>query len=121
MNLTENQDLCQELVKLDEELPEGVYDHWDEYYQWYKNDSGAWANQLRELNRKYRNIDYDWQLEGSKQWGMLRAYCYANKLLLDCLSQCYISLDTRQYIQETLLLPFHEIEKIMGAERKRIT
>jgi len=121
INLTENQDLCQELVKLDEELPQGVYDHWDEYYQWYKNDSGAWANQLRELNRKYRNIDYDWQLESSKQWGMLRAYCYANKLLLDCLSQCYISLDTRQYIQETLLLPFHEIEKIMGAERKRIT
>jgi DNA-binding Xre family transcriptional regulator len=121
INLTENQDLCQELVKLYEELPQGVYDHWDEYYQWYKNDSGAWANRLRELNRKYRNIDYDWQLEGSKQWGMLRAYCYANKLLLDCLSQCYISLDTRQYIQETLLLPFHEIEKIMGAERKRIT
>ncbi|MCC5604269.1 NACHT domain-containing protein [Nostoc favosum] len=120
-NLIDNQEFFDEVVKLDEELPQGVYEHWDEYYQWYKNDSGAWANRLKELNKKYRNIDYDWPLNNAEQWGLLRAYCYANKLLLDCLNtQCYVSLDTREYIQETLLLPFNEIEKMMEIERKKL-
>lgn len=120
-NLIDNQEFFDEVVKLDEELPQGVYEHWDEYYQWYKNDSSAWANRLKELNKKYRNIDYDWPLNNAEQWGLLRAYCYANKLLLDCLNtQCYVSLDTREYIQETLLLPFNEIEKMMEIERKKL-
>ncbi|MFN6462476.1 MAG: NACHT domain-containing NTPase [Nostoc sp. DedVER02] len=120
-NLIDNQEFFDEVVKLDEELPQGVYDYWDEYYHWYKNDSGAWANRLKELNQKYRNIDYDWPLNNAEEWGLLRAYCYANKLLLDCLNtQCYVSLDTREYIQETLLLPFNEIEKMMEIERKKL-
>ncbi|WP_223280320.1 NACHT domain-containing protein [Nostoc sp. PA-18-2419] len=120
-NLIDNQEFFDELDKLDEELPQGVYDYWDEYYHWYKNDSGAWANRLKELNQKYRNIDYDWPLNNAEEWGLLRAYCYANKLLLDCLNtQCYVSLDTRQYIQSTLLLPFNEIEKMMEIERKQL-
>jgi predicted NACHT family NTPase len=121
INLIENQEFSDEVVKLYEQLPQGVYDHWDEYYHWYKNDSGAWANRLKDLNKNYRNIDYDWPLNDAKEWGTLRAYCYANKLLLDCLNtQCYVSLDTRQYIQETLLLPFNEIEKMMEIERKKL-
>ncbi|WP_414571843.1 NACHT domain-containing protein [Nostoc sp. CCY 9925] len=121
INLIDNQEFSDEVVKLYEQLPQGVYEHWDEYYQWYKNDSGAWANRLKELNKKYRNIDYDWPLNNAEQWGLLRAYCYANKLLLDCLNtQCYVSLDTREYIQETLLLPFNEIEKMMEIERKKL-
>ncbi|MBE9224725.1 NACHT domain-containing NTPase [Phormidium sp. LEGE 05292] len=109
--LTDNQDFQQELIKLDEELPEGVYDHWDEYYHWYKHDSAAWGDKLKDLNRKYRNIDYDWQLDTEQEWGMLRAYCYANKLLLDCLqSPCYVKRETRDFIQSTLLLPLNEIE-----------
>ncbi len=48
---------------------------------------------------------------------MLRAYCYANKLLLDCLqTQCYVSRETREYILETLLLPFNEIKTKMELE-----
>lgn len=70
-NLIDNQEFFDEVVKLDEELPQGVYEHWDEYYQWYKNDSGAWANRLKELNKKYRNIDYDWPLNNAEQWGLL--------------------------------------------------
>jgi hypothetical protein len=80
LELTENQELYEALVQLDEDLPQGIYEHWDEYYQWYKNNSNAWAIRLKELNRKYRNLDYNWQLGNDQNWGMLRAYCYANKL-----------------------------------------
>ncbi|WP_392436197.1 hypothetical protein ACF3DV_34220 (plasmid) [Chlorogloeopsis fritschii PCC 9212] len=72
---------------------------------------------MLELNRKYRNLDYNWQLGNDQNWGMLRAYCYANKLLLDCLqTQCYVSRETREYILETLLLPFNEIKTKMELE-----
>ncbi|MBD2012426.1 NACHT domain-containing NTPase [Microcoleus sp. FACHB-53] len=116
IEVTEDEEFLDELVQLYQQLPQGVYEHWDEYYQWYKNDSGTWGAKLKDLNRKYRNIDYDWQLDSNKEWGMLRAYCYANKLLLDCLhSQCYVNRETREYIQTTLLLPFSEIQKMLEA------
>ncbi|MHC5861821.1 NACHT C-terminal helical domain 2-containing protein [Nostoc sp.] len=53
----------------------------------------------------------NWRLNNAEEWGLLRAYCYANKLLSNCLNtQCYVSLDTREYIQETLLLPFNKMK-----------
>jgi hypothetical protein len=59
--------------------------------------------------------DYKWQLN-DEHWGMLRAYCYANSLLLNCLnSECYVNRDVRQALQSTLLLPFNEIEKLLQA------
>ncbi|MGL4503599.1 MAG: NACHT domain-containing protein, partial [Planktothrix sp.] len=43
---------------------------------------------------------------------LLEQYSYANKLLLDCLnSDCYVSREVREEIEETLLLPIAEIEK----------
>ncbi|WP_442944273.1 NACHT C-terminal helical domain 2-containing protein [Nostoc sp.] len=68
-------------------------------------------NQLREVMIKYRNIGYDWQFS-DKQKELLKQYYNANKILVDCLnSDCYVSLEVRQQIEETLLLPIAEIKQ----------
>ncbi|MEH2321148.1 MAG: hypothetical protein V7K24_29565 [Nostoc sp.] len=60
---------------------------------------------------KYRNIGYDWQFS-DKQKELLKQYYNANKILVDCLnSDCYVSLEVRQQIEETLLLPIAEIKQ----------
>ncbi len=52
-----------------------------------------------------------WQFN-DKQKEQLQHYYDANKLLVDCLnSDCYVSRDIRQEIEETLLLPIAEIKK----------
>jgi predicted NACHT family NTPase len=108
-----NKDLESALLSLDNQLPQSVYDHWEQYDQWRKTRSLSWAEELRALINKHCNIDYKWQ-STDKTWGMLRAYCYANGLLLDCLnSECYVSREVRQAIGSTLLLPFNEIEKLL--------
>jgi hypothetical protein len=47
-----------------------------------------------------------------KQWEVLKQYYDANTLLADCLnSDCIVSAEVREEIEETLLLPIAEIEK----------
>jgi hypothetical protein len=47
-----------------------------------------------------------------KQWKVLKQYYDANKLLADCLnSDCIVSAEFREEIEDTLLLPIAEIEK----------
>ncbi|WP_444980520.1 NACHT C-terminal helical domain 2-containing protein [Microseira wollei] len=47
-----------------------------------------------------------------EQKSLLKQYYNANKLLIDCLnSDCYVSREVRQEIEETLLLPIEEIKK----------
>jgi len=106
-------DLESALLSLDNQLPQGVYDDWEKYDEWRKTRSLSWAEELRALINKHCNIDYKWQLT-DQHWGMLRAYCYANGLLLNCLnSECYVSREVRHAIQSTLLLPFNEIERLL--------
>lgn len=106
-------DLESALLSLYNQLPQSVYDDWEEYDQWRKTRSLSWAEELRALINKHCNIDYKWQLT-DEHWGMLRAYCYANGLLLNCLnSECYVSREVRQAIGSTLLLPFNEIERLL--------
>ena len=58
-----------------------------------------------------RHIGYDWQFS-EQQREVLRQYYDANKLLVDCLnSDCNVTPDVRQQIEDTLLLPMTEIEK----------
>lgn len=106
-------DLESALLSLYNQLPQSVYDDWEEYDQWRKTRSLSWAEELRALINNHCNIDYKWQLT-DEHWGLLRAYCYANGLLLNCLnSECYVSREVRQAIGSTLLLPFNEIEKLL--------
>ncbi len=60
---------------------------------------------------KYSNIRHDWKFS-PEQIELLEKYFKANKLLVDCLnSDCYVSQEVRQEIEDTLLLPQEEIEQ----------
>jgi predicted NACHT family NTPase len=68
-------------------------------------------DQLRAVMIEHRNIGHEWQFSDAQKQ-LLQQYYDANKLLVDCLnSDCYISREVRQEIEDTLLLPISEIEK----------
>ncbi|WP_248277527.1 NACHT domain-containing NTPase [Brasilonema sp. UFV-L1] len=85
-----------------------------EFKEWWQIKGKVWIEQLRAMMIEHRNIGHDWQFsEAQKQ--LLQQYYDANKLLVDCLnSDCYVSREVRQEIEETLLLPMAEIEKRQG-------
>jgi predicted NACHT family NTPase len=81
------------------------------FKQWWATQGEEWVNQLRTVMIEHRNIGHDWQFT-EEQKAKLQQYYDANKLLVDCLnSDCYVTKATRQYIEDTLLLPMSEIEK----------
>ena len=82
--------------------------------QWWQANGQAWTEQLRSAMIEHRNIGHDWQFS-DEQKQLLQQYYDANKLLVDCLnSDCYVSREVRQEIEETLLLSIAEIEKRSG-------
>lgn len=69
-----------------------------------KNNRQSWINKLRKLMIEYRNIGHNWQFNDA-QIKLLQSYYDANKLLIDCLnSDCYVSREVKQEIENTLLL-----------------
>ncbi|HLO88337.1 MAG TPA: NACHT domain-containing NTPase [Nostocaceae cyanobacterium] len=71
-----------------------------------------WILKYRKVLIKFRNIGYDWQFTNDDK-KLLKQYHDANLTLVRCLnSDCYVSREVRQYIEETLLLPIEEIEKV---------
>jgi len=75
------------------------------YKQWWKENGQTWTEQLRAVIIEHRNIGHDWQLTDAQK-EVLMQYYDANKLLVDCLnSDCYVSREVRQEIEDTLLLP----------------
>ena len=67
--------------------------------------------ELESLKVECQRFRYEWQSVYEKRL-ILRQYHDANKLLINCLnSDCYVSREVRQQIEETLLLPIAEIEK----------
>jgi predicted NACHT family NTPase len=80
------------------------------YINWWRTNGKNWAEKLRNVMIEYRNIGHDWQFS-EEQKQLLRQYYDANQLLVECLkSDCYVSRDVRQYIEDTLLLPIAEIK-----------
>ncbi|MCT7979320.1 NACHT domain-containing protein [Laspinema olomoucense] len=82
----------------------------------------SWSNE-REINSMLEIIqfislsEYILCPEEAQLW---KWYCNANQLVLDCLnSDCYVSRDVREEIEETLLLPIAEIEKRKIEKQKR--
>ena len=93
------------LEQLKEQIPERNKDE-EAYKNWWKINGKNWAEELRNT----MIIGHDWQFN-EEQKELLQKYHYANKLLADCLnSDCYVSRDVRQYIEDTLLLPIAEIK-----------
>ena len=84
--------------------------------EWWNKHGKSWTEKLRATAIKHRNIGHDWQFT-KDQKQKLQQYYYANLLLVQCLnSDCYISREVRQEIDDTLLLPIAEIERYQ-AER----
>ncbi len=78
------------------------------FERWWQEDGQAWTEQLRAVMIQHRNIGHDWQFSEEQQQ-LIQQYYDANKLLVDCLnSDCYVSRDVRQEIEDTLLLPMGE-------------
>ncbi|MDX2254871.1 MAG: NACHT domain-containing protein [Pseudanabaenaceae cyanobacterium bins.39] len=95
-NEASNQELAQAIQKLIQICP----DNSDSNNAWTQ-----WTNKLREESIKHRDIGHRWDLT-NEQLKVLRQYCEANKLLIECLeSDSYITQEVREKIQKQLLLP----------------
>jgi predicted NACHT family NTPase len=82
------------------------------YLQWWKINGKNWIKRLNAVMIEQRNIGHDWQFT-QPQMELLSQYYSANQLLVDCLnSDCYVSREVRQEIEDTLLLPMAEIENL---------
>ncbi|MEH2048311.1 NACHT domain-containing protein [Nostoc sp.] len=78
--------------------------------KWADTDRYVWVEKFRTIMIKNRNIGHDWQFSDSQK-KLLKQYYDANRLLVDCLnSDCYISREVRQEIEDTLLLPIKNSE-----------
>jgi predicted NACHT family NTPase len=102
-------ELKQSLERLKDELPSPNQEN-EGFQDWWKANGQTWSEKLRSVMIKYRNIGHDWQF-GWEQREVLEQYYDANWLLVECLnSDCYVSREVRQEIEDTLLLPIAEIE-----------
>ncbi|MEH1780262.1 MAG: NACHT domain-containing NTPase [Nostoc sp.] len=102
-NLSLSLELNRSLQQLKDQLPD-VNDE-EAFKYWCQENGQAWAEQLRAVMIEHRNIGHDWQFS-NEQKKLLQQYHDANKLLVDCLnSECYVSREVRQQIEDTLLLP----------------
>jgi predicted NACHT family NTPase len=107
---SDRRELHQSLQQLKKQLPESG-EASETLDKWWQKNGQAWTKQLRAAMIEYRNIGHDWQFSDTQK-ELLRQYYDANKLLVDCLnSDCYVSREVRQEIEDTLLLPISEIEK----------
>ncbi|MBD1831591.1 NACHT domain-containing NTPase [Cyanobacteria bacterium FACHB-472] len=102
--------LKQIIRKLKEKLPNPNQDEQVFQTLWQEKRKN-WCDELRTAMIKYRNIGHNWQFN-DEQLEFLKQYYDANLLLVQCLnSDCYVSREVRQEIEDTLLLPIAEIEQ----------
>ena len=105
---TRNSKLKRELQEIQDQLSDSLVSR-EKFERWSHENGQVWSGQLRAVIIEHRNIGHDWQFS-DKQKQLLQQYYDANKLLVNCLnSDCYVSRDVRQEIEETLLLPTGEI------------
>lgn len=104
------------LKMLRNELPDPCKDQ-AKFQNWWLANGDGWTDKLREKNEmiaQHDIVDDRWKFN-DKQKELLKKYYDANQLLVDCLnSDCNVSREVRQEIEETLLLPIAEIEKRSG-------
>lgn len=109
--LAEFGELERKLRELQKRMPDTSQENQKNAEQWWLANGKAWANQLRAVMIEYRDIGHDWQFSNAQK-KRLQQYYDANKLLVDCLnSDCYVSREVRQEIEETLLLAIAQIKK----------
>ncbi|MEH2250791.1 NACHT domain-containing protein [Nostoc sp.] len=82
----------------------------EKFQKWWKENKDHWCKQVKLVVSNYRNICHDWQFNRAQQ-ELLFQYYDANVLLMDCLeSDCYLSCEVRQEIENSLLLPINELK-----------
>ena len=87
------------------------FNDYNKFFRWWKINGSTFIKKLRSLIIKYRNICHNWQFN-DEQKDLLKTYYSANQLLVDCLnSNCYVSREVRQEIEETLFQPISDIRK----------
>jgi predicted NACHT family NTPase len=100
-----NSELQDKLQQLEAHLPHASDNNRENFQSWWQANRQAWTEQLRAVMIDHRNIGHDSQFNDSQK-KLLQQYYDANKLLVDCLnSDCYVSREVRQEIEDTLLLP----------------
>lgn len=105
LNLNLDLKLKRSLQQLKDQLPDPRADDKEVFKRWWQKNGQPWAEHLRNVMIKHRNIGYNWQFSDEEE-KLLQRYYDANKLLVDCLnSECYVSREVRQQIEDTLLLP----------------
>ncbi|GAA6617584.1 NACHT domain-containing protein [Scytonema sp. NUACC26] len=103
-NIKSNNKLQQLIQEFQNKLP-GLDENDEVLQDWVIYDKWVWTEQLRAVMIEHRNIGHDWQFTDTQK-ELLQQYYDANKLLVDCLnSDCYVSREVRQEIEDTLLLP----------------
>ncbi len=102
--LVYNLELQSSLQRLKEQLPTPVQGR-EKLKKWWNANGQTWANELRLVIVRCRNIGHQWQFsEQHKE--ILKQYYTANQLLVDCLkSACKVTPTLPENILATLLLP----------------
>ncbi|MBE9006854.1 NACHT domain-containing NTPase [Fortiea sp. LEGE XX443] len=100
----------QALLQLKEQLPTLDIET-NLFKQWWIINGQNWIEQLSLVMNQYNDCpDTHWQFNQEDK-NLIQQYHDANVLLMECLnSNCYVSYDVRQYIENTLLLPIAEIK-----------
>lgn len=95
------------LKRLKEELPINYQKSCEDYGNWWKSNGQTWTKQLRDVMTEYRDIGHDLQFS-NHQLSLLQQYYDANLLLVNCLnSECSVSPQVKQELEDTLLLPIN--------------
>ena len=93
-------------------LPSFSWENWSIFKDWALKEGKSWADKLRKLTVKHRNIRHDLDFLCDEKWKLLNQYYEANNLLINCLNNSGgVNDKLRREIEETLLLPSAEIEK----------
>ncbi|WP_287454812.1 TIR domain-containing protein [Leptolyngbya sp. UWPOB_LEPTO1] len=107
-----NSELALKLQQLKSQLPEGFStQNCQASMSWWHSNGQAWAEALRQVTIKHRNIGHNWQFtEAQKQ--ALRRYYDANKFLVELLKhEGAGSVSVRQGIEDNLLLPIATLQE----------
>jgi predicted NACHT family NTPase len=103
-HLTGRSAIGDSLTQLKNQLPNSDANR-ESVEQWWQVNGQPWVSQLRAIMIERRNLGHEWCFSQPLQQ-QLEQYGNANKLLVECLnSNCQLTPEVRQAIEQNLLLP----------------
>ncbi len=103
-------DKREKFEKLREEAPDlNANEH--TLTEWWKLYGEGWNNRLKCVLMSHNcHYDKDWSFSKNQE-ALLKKYYWANLLLAECLKNSYLAPNERKEIENTMLLPWTEIEQ----------